>query len=72
MNFFTQLWEKEPTRVIGYIVALLVVAYAYWRGLSVTEVLIQLGALLFAVEGIRTRVTPYIESMTHPTKDEIV
>jgi hypothetical protein len=72
MSFFTQLWEKEPTRVIGYVVALLVMVYAYWRGLSIPEVLVQLGALVFAVEGIRSRVTPYIESMTHPTRDEIV
>lgn len=71
MNFFRTLWEKEPTRVIGYIVAILVMAYAYWRGLSVAEVVVQLVALVGAIETIRSQVTPYIPNVTHPTADEL-
>lgn len=65
------LWRKEPARIIGYAVALLVMGYAYWRGLSVEEVLVQLLVLLGMVEGIRSRVTPYIKGITHPTSEEL-
>lgn len=66
-----ELWKKEPTRVIGYVAALLILAYSYWRGLSVEEVLVQVFLLAGTVEMIRSRVTPYIKGLTHPTGDEL-
>lgn len=57
------MFQREPTRVIGYIVTALVAAYAKWQGLETEDVLAQLGALIVGVEAIRTKVTPYIESV---------
>jgi hypothetical protein len=56
------LFQREPALVIGSVVTVLVTIYAYWRGLEVGEVLLQLGALIASFVAVRSRVTPYIES----------
>lgn len=55
------LFKREPALVIGSVVTLLVAAYAYWRGLSVEEVLVQAAGLVAAFVAIRSRVTPYVQ-----------
>jgi hypothetical protein len=62
------LFRREPTLVIGTIATLLVCAYAYWRGLSVEEVLIQVAALAATFVAVRSRVTPYVSGVLEDVK----
>lgn len=55
------LWKREPALVIGTVVSILVCAYAWWRGLTIEEVLVQLATLAAAFVFVRSRVTPYIQ-----------
>jgi hypothetical protein len=55
------LFQREPALVIGSVVTALVTVYAYWRGLEVGEVLVQLAALIASFVAVRARVTPYVK-----------
>jgi len=55
------LFQREPALVIGSVVTALVTVYAYWRGLDVGEVLVQLAALIASFVAVRSRVTPYVQ-----------
>jgi hypothetical protein len=55
------VFGREPALVIGTIVSVLVCLYAYWRGLEVGEVLVQLAALVASFVAVRSQVTPYVK-----------
>jgi hypothetical protein len=55
------MFKREPALVIGSVVTALVSIYAYWRGLDVGEVLVQLAALIASFVAVRARVTPYVK-----------
>jgi hypothetical protein len=57
------LFKREPALVIGTVATVLVCAYAYWRGLSVEEVLVQVAALGATFVAVRSQVTPYVDGM---------
>lgn len=55
------MFKREPALVIGSVVTVLVAVYAYWRGLSVEEVLLQAAGLVAGFVAVRSRVTPYVK-----------
>jgi hypothetical protein len=57
------LFKREPALVIGTVATVLICVYAYWRGLSVGEVLVQVAALGATFVAVRSQVTPYVDGM---------
>lgn len=55
------MFQREPTRVIGYLLTAAVLVYSKIRGLEYEDVLAQGAAFVVAIEAIRAKVTPYIE-----------